>query len=125
MTTKDVYEKANGVFFYHYDQAFHPNEKVTDEEVHQIGLEFAKRAWSGHEVLVATHTDEPQLHSHFVINSVSFETGAKLRQDVHTLKRLRKISDEICTEHNLSVLKPYEGGSKKNLRKRISCSNEL
>lgn len=113
MTTKHVYEKANGVFFYHYDQAFHPNEKVTAEEVHQIGLEFAKRAWPGHEVLVATHTDEPQLHSHFVINSVSFETGAKLRQDVHTLKRLRKISDEICTEHNLSVLKPYDGGGKK------------
>lgn len=113
MTTKNVYEKANGVFFYHYDQAFHPNEKVTPEEVHQIGLEFAKRAWPAHEVMVATHTDEPQLHSHFVINSVSFETGAKLRQDVHTLKQLRKISDEICTEHNLSVLKPYEGGGKK------------
>lgn len=113
MTTKHVYEKANGVFFYHYDQAFSPDEKVTPEEVHQIGLEFAKQAWSGHEVMVATHIDEPQLHSHFVINSVGYETGNKLRQDVYTLKYLRKISDEICIKHGLSVLKPYEGGGKK------------
>ena len=113
MTTKHVYEKANGVFFYHYDQAFSPDENVTPEEVHQIGLEFAKQAWSGHEVMVATHIDEPQLHSHFVINSVGYETGNKLRQDVYTLKYLRKISDEICIKHGLSVLKPYEGGGKK------------
>lgn len=113
MTTKHVYEKANGVFFYHYDQAFSPDEKVTPEEVHQIGLEFAKQAWPGYEVMVATHTDEPQLHSHFVINSVGCETGNKLRQDVYTLKHLRKISDEICIKHGLSVLKPYEGGGKK------------
>lgn len=113
MTTKHVYEKANGVFFYHYDQAFSPDEKVTPEEVHQIGLEFAKQAWPGHEVMVATHIDEPQLHSHFVINSVGYETGNKLRQDVYTLKYLRKISDEICIKHGLSVLKPYEGGGKK------------
>ncbi len=34
----------------------------------------------------------------------------KLRQSPSTLKKLRKLSDEICIAHGLSVLQPYQGG---------------
>lgn len=76
-------------------------------------MEFAEKAWQGYEVLVATHCDADHIHSHFVINSVSFENGLKLRQNPNTLKALRKLSDEICKEHNLSTLEPYKDSSKK------------
>ncbi|MBQ7371646.1 MAG: relaxase/mobilization nuclease domain-containing protein, partial [Blautia sp.] len=56
------------------------------------------------EVLVTTHCDTDNVHSHFVINSVSFETGLKLRQNPNTLIDLRQISDEICQAHHFSVL---------------------
>lgn len=110
MATKKVYGKDNGFFFYHYAQSFSPNEKITPEQAHEIALEFAEKAWSGHEVLVATHCDREHIHSHFVINSVGFESGKKLRQSPSTLKQLRKLSDEICIAHGLSVLQPYQGG---------------
>lgn len=109
MATKKVYGKYNRFFFYHYAQSFSPKEKITPEQAHEIALEFAEKAWSGHEVLVATHCDREHIHSHFVINSVGFESGKKLRQSPSTLKQLRKLSDEICIAHGLSVLQPYRG----------------
>lgn len=113
MATKKVYAKNNGIFFYHYVQSFSPNEKLTPEKAHEVALEFAAKAWEGHEVLVTTHCDAGHLHSHFVINSVGFETGKKLRQSPSTLKQLRKLSDDICVSHGLSVLKPYSSGGKR------------
>ena len=110
MATKKIYGKDNGFFFYHYAQSFSPKEKITPEQAHEIALEFAEKAWSGHEVLVTTHCDREHIHSHFVINSVGYESGMKLRQSPSTLKQLRKLSDEICKAHGLSVLQPYQGG---------------
>ncbi|MEE0875587.1 MAG: relaxase/mobilization nuclease domain-containing protein [Ruminococcus sp.] len=110
MATKKVHGKDNGVFFYQYVQSFLPTEKITPEQAHEIALEFAEKAWSGHEVLVTTHCDARHIHSHFVINSVGYESGMKLRQSPSTLKQLRKLSDEICKAHGLSVLQPYQSG---------------
>lgn len=108
MATKSAYKKTGGINFYQYVQSFSPKENVTAEQVHKIGLEFAEKAWPGYEVLVTTHLDAEHIHSHFVINSVSFETGYKLRQNPNTLTKLRALSDSICNEHGLSVLKTYK-----------------
>ena len=113
MATKKIYGKDNGFFFYHYAQSFSPKEKITPEQAHEIALEFAEKAWEGYEVMVATHCDRGHIHSHFVVNSVGYESGMKLRQPPSTLKKLRKLSDEICLAHGLSVLQPYEGGGKR------------
>lgn len=93
--------------FYQYVQSFSPKENITPHQAHEIAIEFAEKAWTGYEVLVATHCDVQHIHSHFVINSVSFENGKKLRQNPNTLNSLRALSDEICRHHNLSTLEPY------------------
>lgn len=107
MATKKSYGKTDGMNFYQYVQSFSPEENITPQKAHEVALEFAERAWTGYEVLVATHCDAQHIHSHFVINSVSFENGKKLRQNPNTLKSLRALSDEICRQHNLSTLEPY------------------
>lgn len=108
MVTKNAHKKKGGITFYHYVQSFSPRENVSAAQVHKVGLEFAEKAWPGHEVLVTTHTDAEHLHNHFVINSVHYENGNKLRQNPGTLTRLRTLSDNVCNEHGLSVLKPYK-----------------
>lgn len=108
MATKTAHHKKGGMNFYHYVQSFSPAESVTAEQVHEIGLAFAKKAWPGHEVLVTTHTDVAHLHNHFVINSVHYENGRKLRQNPGTLTKLRALSDGICQQLGLSVLEPYK-----------------
>ena len=107
MATKKSYGKTDGMNFYQYVQSFSPEENITPHKAHEVALVFAGKAWTGYEVLVATHCDAQHIHSHFVINSVSFENGKKLRQNPNTLKSLRALSDEICGQHNLSTLEPY------------------
>lgn len=107
MATKKSYGKTDGMNFYQYVQSFSPEENITPHKAHEVALVFAEEAWTGYEVLVATHCDAQHIHSHFVINSVSFENGKKLRQNPNTLKSLRALSDEICRHHNLSTLEPY------------------
>lgn len=103
-TTKAAHGKLDGTNFYQYVQSFADWENITPQQAHEVAKEFAARAWPGMEVLVTTHCDTDNVHSHFVINSVSFETGLKLRQNPNTLIDLRQISDQICQAHHLSVL---------------------
>ena len=112
MTTKAVYHQERGVNFYHFSQSFSPEEKITPVEAHGVAIEFVKKAWPGHEVLVCTHMDEPHLHSNIVVNSVNFENGTKLHLSPSSLKVLRDLNDEVCISHGLSVLPPYEKGRK-------------
>ena len=99
--------RASGTWFYHYTQSFSPQERVTPAEAHQIAQELAERFFPGCEVLVATHIDRAHLHSHLVVNSVKPDTGKKLHFTPRTLERMRLVSDQICREHGLTILKPY------------------
>lgn len=114
MATKNLYGKASGTYFYQYVQSFLPGEIQSYEEAHRIGLEFAGKSFPGYEVLVTTHldahddSDVQRVHNHFIVNSVSFEDGRKIHFTPNTLQELRKISDDICRDHGLSVLPPSE-----------------
>ena len=46
MATKKVYEKDNGMFFYHYAQSFAPTEKITPDQAHDISLDIFIRTSS-------------------------------------------------------------------------------
>lgn len=108
LATKAAHQKMDGMQFYQYVQSFSPKEKISHAQAHEIALEFAAKAWPGHEVLVCTHCDAAHIHSHFIINSVSMENGKKLRQNPNTLKELRKLSDEICSARGFSIVPPKE-----------------
>lgn len=115
MTTKLANNANGGRYFYQYVQSFSPKDNVDYDKAHKIALEFAEKAWQGHEVLVTTHCDRNHIHTHFIINSVSYETGKKLRQNPNTLKSLRKLNDEICTKYDVTPLKPYTKTKEKRL----------
>lgn len=108
LTTRAAHRKESPVWFYHYVQSFAPDEPVTGELAHEIAKAFAARAWPESEVLIATHIDREHIHSHFIVNSVCFDSGRMLRQGPGTLARLRSISDELCAAHGLSVLPKQE-----------------
>ena len=108
LTTRAMHRKESPVWFYHYVQSFAPSEPVTGELAHELAKMFAARAWPESEVLIATHIDREHIHSHFIVNSVCFDNGKRLRQGPGTLARLRPISDELCAAHGLSVLPRQE-----------------
>lgn len=115
MTTKLANNANDGRYFYQYVQSFSPKDNVDYDKAHKIALEFAEKVWQGHEILVTTHCDRNHIHTHFIINSVSFETGKKLRQNPNTLKSLRKLNDEICAKYDITPLNPYTKTKEKRL----------
>lgn len=104
LATRKMYRKESPVYFYHYTQAFHPEEEITGEAAHRLATEFAEKAWPGCEVLVATHTDADHIHAHFIVNAVRSDDGKMLRQGPTTLRHLRELSDGLCMQYGYSVL---------------------
>ena len=104
--TKERFRKTDGRQYYHFVQSFSEQDNLTPQEVHAIGLELAQREFPDFEVLVATHIDTDILHSHLIVNSVSFRDGRKLHQSAADLQAQRLANDEICAAHHLSILPP-------------------
>ncbi len=118
MATKSSFKKADQTMFYHYDQAFKDGETISPKTAHEIAVQFAKDNYPDFEVVIATHVDNEHLHSHFIINSVSFKTGKKLHEGPKTLLRLRDYSDVICQQYGLTTLAPYLSGKSQSLGSR-------
>ena len=104
--TKERYRKTDGRQYYHFVQSFAETDDLTPQEAHAIALELAQREFPDFEVLVATHIDTDHLHSHLIVNSVSFQGGRKLHQSAADLQAHRLASDEICAAHGLEILPP-------------------
>ena len=104
MAVKESFGKTGGNVAYHAYQSFKPGE-VTPQMCHQIGVELAEKLWGDrYQVLVATHLDKEHLHNHFIVNSVSFVDGKKFNDKKAAYRKLRQTSDELCREHELSVI---------------------
>ena len=107
MMTKQLYHKTDGVMFYHMVQSFPKGEEVDPVTAHAAALKLAE-CYEGYEVLVCTHIDREHIHSHFLINSVNFDTGRKLHIAKEQLQELRQRNDQVCMEFSLPVFEPRE-----------------
>ena len=108
-TTKLRFGKTRGNVAYHAYQSFAPGE-VTPDEAHAIGVQLARELWGDRfQMVVATHVNSHCVHSHIVINSVSFRDGKKFHDCRDTYRQLREASDRICLEHGLSIVDNPKG----------------
>lgn len=55
------------------------------------------------QVVGAVHNDRDHLHSHFIVNSVSYVDGHKFHQSKKDLQNLKNLCDEICNEKGLTI----------------------
>lgn len=108
-------EEKNDVLVYQVRQSFKPGE-VTPEEANQIGYDFASRFLKGkHAFYVCTHTDKAHIHNHIYWNAVTLDCKKKFRDFRRSHRAVSRLSDLICTEHQLSVIaNPKRGGSAYN-----------
>ncbi len=105
MLTKEAFGKTKGILGFHAFQSFKEGE-ATPELVHEIGVKLAQEMWGDRfEVIISTHLNTKHYHNHFVINSVSFKDGGKYYDTRSTYAELRRLSNMICEEYGLSILK--------------------
>ena len=107
LNTKLLYHKDGGVMFYHMVQSFPKGAAVDPRQAHEAARRLAEY-FDGCEVLVCTHVDREHIHSHFLINSVNFDTGRKLHIAKEQLQELRQRNDMVCREFSLPVFQPRE-----------------
>ena len=98
--TKDYFKKIGGRQYRHYIQSFSPNE-ISKDKVLEIAIKWAEKSFSGHEIFIAVHDDKEHLHSHFIVNTVNFETGEKLHEEARNLVFKKEINDEICKSYGI------------------------
>ena len=118
--TKNLYHKPDGRLYYHLVQSFPSGYEIEPELAHKIAVELAEKAFGKYECIVATHIDREHIHSHLVMNSVSFEDGKKYHSNKESVEQLMKLSDEICRRYGVHVL----DAPKKKMNKDYLSDNE-
>lgn len=109
------FDKTTSNVAYHAYQSFKPGE-VTPELCHRLGVELAQKMWGDrYQVLVATHFNTGTYYNHLVINAVRMWDGKKFDCSKRAYYRLRQISDEICAEYGLSVIRNPMGKTPRKL----------
>lgn len=98
---------------FHLIQAFLPGE-VTYDEAHQIGVESADKLLEGkYSYIVSTHIDKNHLHNHIIFCAADNIEHKKYHDCRQTYYHIRRLSDELCADHNLSVIQAEEKRRKK------------
>lgn len=114
LVTRKLYNKNRGTQGFHLIQSFDGYE-IDRHQANKIGLELAKAIAPDFEVIVYTHVNTDNIHNHIIINSVNFRTGRKFHQTNYktgkskatdtNLRDVREISDRLCRDRGLSVVK--------------------
>ena len=93
---------------FHLIQAFMPGE-VSYKEAHQIGIELADKLLEGkYSYVVATHIDKGHVHNHIIFCAADNINHEKYHDCKKTYYHIRHLNDELCSEHQLSVLPPTD-----------------
>lgn len=120
MYNKRSYNKVSGKMYKHYIQSFSPEDNITAEKALEIATKFAEENFlsRGFKCYIATHSDKDHIHTHFIMDNVSFENGLKyvelsesdlkrkqykerfekgeLKNNERPLEDLKKSSDDIA-----------------------------
>lgn len=100
----DKPKKKEKVRIHHYIQSFSPNENVSPDEAHRIGIEWAKKVFgNNHQIIVSTHVDKDHIHNHFAVCPYNLD-GKQWYANYRSLMKARKISDDISLEHGLHII---------------------
>lgn len=106
--TKEIWNKTEGRQYKHFVQSFSPEEKITPEQAHKIAVELMQDYYKNFEIIIATHEDREHIHTHIIVNSVSFEDGHKLQQSRGQLEHMKDRSNELCRVYGLTVCEKGE-----------------
>ena len=109
------------VIMYRIIQSFKPGE-LSPEEANRIAYELAMKFTGGqHQFVVATHVDKNHIHTHIEFNSTNINCDGKFKNVKNSYLVLRRLNDDLCRAHGLSVIENPKPSAKK--QKEIAAAN--
>lgn len=104
MLVKKSFHKETGRLGYHIIQSFEGKE-VSPELANDIGEQLVEQLFGDkYQAIICTHTNKFNVHNHIILNSVSFIDGKKYHNSNEEIALLKRKSDELCSDYDLSVL---------------------
>ena len=91
--------------YYHMVQSFPKGEDVPPKIAHEMAVKLAEH-FKDYEVLICTHTDRDHIHSHFIINSVAFDSSRKFHISTPEIEPIRQLNDRLCMEYGFEICQP-------------------
>ena len=96
--------RKRDIIMYRIIQSFKPGE-ISPEEANRVGYELAMKFTGGqHQFIVTTHTDKAHIHNHIEFCGVNLDCDGKFQNVKNSALILRRLNDEICRAHGLSVI---------------------
>ena len=119
--SKQLYHQITGrkqspehdIIMFRIIQSFKPGE-ISPEDANRLGYELAMKFTRGqHQFVVSTHVDKAHIHTHIEFNSTNLNCDAKFQNVKNSAFILRRLNDELCRAHGLSVIENPKPSAKK------------
>ena len=119
--SKQLYHQITGrkqspehdIIMYRIIQSFKPGE-ISPEDANRLGYELAMKFTRGqHQFVVSTHVDKAHIHTHIEFNSTNLNCDAKFQNVKNSAFILRRLNDELCRAHGISVMENPKPRAKK------------
>jgi hypothetical protein len=102
--------RGDSVLAHHIIQSFDPDDDITPERAHQIGVRLMTELTDGDQYFViATHVDRHHIHNHIMLSPILISQDTRMRMQKNTLHKIRTMSDRLCKDAGLRVLKEPRG----------------
>lgn len=90
--------------YYHFKLSCDQADHVSATLHHQYAEELAHTLFPDNECVIATHTDTDTVHSHIIVNAVSFADGRKLDIRNAQYAKMKDIANDLGHQMGFSVL---------------------
>ena len=105
-------EAGGAILMYRIIHSFKPGE-ISPEEANRLGYELAMKFTRGkHQFVVSTHVDRAHVHTHIEFNSTNLDCDGKFQNVKDSALILRRLNDELCRAHGLSVIEDPKPSAK-------------
>lgn len=105
ITVKRAWQKTNGKQGEHFIVSFPEDFDKTPNDLLEIMREIVEANFHGYSAVIAVHLDAIHLHSHVLLNSVSWENGMKFSQSPSDLNKLKLKINEILNNHGINIIR--------------------
>ena len=103
--------------YYHFKLSCDRADNVSAADHQEYAEALAAKLFPGYECVIATHTDTETVHSHIIVNAVSFETGKKLDIRNAAYGRMKDAANDLGAERGYTPL-----AFRKSARERVTAS---
>jgi len=90
--------------YYHFKLSCNPSDNPAPQQSHALAEKLAQELFADYECVIATHDDTGTIHSHIVVNAVSFEAGRKLHMNNAAYRHSKDLANELGAEMGLSTM---------------------